>query len=79
MKIAESLAPEVLRSVLTTDAVVALEHDERIWIQTEQCIVMRLIEQARTVNLRDRTFLDRADVDQLKWCAALDQCLQLRS
>ena len=35
VEIAESLASEVLRRVLTTDTMVALEHDRRIRIETE--------------------------------------------
>ena len=75
----ESLTPEVLRGVLTAYAVVALEYDGRIRIQAEQRIVMRLIKQARPVDLRERALLVRADIDQLERRTALNQCLQLRS
>jgi aminoglycoside/choline kinase family phosphotransferase len=55
--------PGVLRGLLTAYAVVALEDDARITIQAEQRVVIRLIEQARAVDPRERQLLIRADVD----------------
>ena len=78
-EIAESLTPEVLRGVLTAYAMVALEYNERIRIQAEQRVVMRLVKQTRAVDLCDRALRVRADIDQLERRAALDQCLQLGS
>jgi hypothetical protein len=79
VEIAESLMPEVLRGLLTAYAVVALEDDARITIQAEQRVVIRLIQQARAVDPRERALLIRADVDQLERRAALGQCLERRS
>ena len=58
---------------------VALEYNERIRIQAEQRVVMRLVKQTRAVDLRHCALRVRADVDQLERRAALNQCLQLRS
>ena len=63
VKMAEPLAAEVLRGVLTAYAVMALEHDRRTPIQTTQCIVIRLIKQARAVELREGALVVRPDID----------------
>lgn len=58
---------------------VALEYDERLPIQAEQNIVIRLIKQSRAFDARDCALLVRSDVYQFERRAALDQCLQLQS
>ena len=58
---------------------VALEYDERIPIQAEQSIVIRLIEQSGAFDPRNRALLVRADVDQLERRAAFEQRLQFGS
>ena len=50
---------------------VALEYNERIRIQAEQRVVMRLVKQTRAVDLRHCALRVRADVDQLERRAAL--------
>ena len=70
--------PEVLSSLLTAYAVVALEYDGRIPIAEEQRIVIRLVKQARAVDRGYRALLLGADVDQLDCGAALEQRLQIR-
>jgi hypothetical protein len=67
------------RGLLTAYTVVALEDDARITIQAEQRVVIRLIQQARADDPRERALLIRADVDQLERRAALGHCLELRS
>ena len=52
---------------------VALEYNERIRIQAEQRVVMRLVKQTRAVDLRHCALRVRADVDQLERRAALNQ------
>ena len=74
----ESLTLKVLPGLLTAYPVVTLEHEERISIHAEQCVVVRLIKKARAVDPRKRALFLRADVDQLERRTALDQGLQLR-
>ena len=52
---------------------------ETIGIQAAQRIVIRLIKEARAVDLRELALLVRADIDQLERPTALNQSLQLRS
>ena len=63
--------------MLAADAVVALEDDRRIAIEEQQRIVIRLIEQAGTVDRGDRALVLGADIDQLDGGAALEQRLQI--
>jgi hypothetical protein len=78
VEIPESFRPEVLSRVLAAYAVVALEYDGRIPITEEQRIVIRLVKHARPLDQRYRALLLGADVDQLDWGAALEECLQIR-
>ena len=68
---------EVLGGLLAAYAVVALEDDGRIPIEEEQRIVIRLVEQARALDGRDRALLFRTDVHQLDGGAAFAQRLQI--
>ena len=70
-EITESSTPEVLRGMSTAYPVVALEHDGRMPIHAEQCIVVRVIKKARTVDPRKRALFVRADIDHLERRTAL--------
>ena len=76
---AEPLAAEVLRGVLTAYAVMALEHDRRISIHAEQRIVVRLIKKARVVDPRKRALLVRANIDQFERRAYVSQRPEIAS
>ena len=78
VEIAESYTPEVVCGLLTANAVVAQEDDARVAIELEQRVVIRLIQQARAVDPRERALLVGADVDEFERGAALDPCHELR-
>src|SRR3954468_1161361 len=78
VEVPESLAAEVLGRLLAAYAVVALEHDRRLAIAQQQRIVVRLVEQAKAVDGRNRALFRRANVDQLDRGAALDHRFHVR-
>jgi hypothetical protein len=57
--------PEVLRSALAADAVVALEHDRLVAIALEKRVMVRVVEQAGAVDPDNRALLFGADVDSI--------------
>jgi hypothetical protein len=56
----------------------ALEDDRRVAIAKEEGIVIRLVEQTRAVNCRERALLDGADVNEFDGGAAREESLQFR-
>src|SRR5690242_466029 len=70
---------EVFGGLLTADAVMAVEDDQRRGIFLEQLVVICLVEQARAIDGRQRALVVGAHVDELERRAAVDQRLELLS
>src|SRR6185503_606266 len=76
VEIPEPVTAEIVGSVLAADAVMTLEDDRRVPIEEQQGVVIRLVEEAETVNGGDHALLLGPDVHALDGGAALEQRLQ---
>src|SRR4051812_21110080 len=73
----EPLVAEVLGRLLAAYPQVALEDKRRVAIHAKERLVVRLIEQAGTLDRCQTALFLRADVHQLERSAALDQRFEL--